>query len=59
MKKELKLLKPVETYIRAINARDTDVFQSSFAPDAVVQDVGREMRHRRDQTMGRSGDLRR
>ena len=41
MKKEIKLPKPV--YIRAINARDTDVFQSSFAPDAVVQDVGREI----------------
>jgi hypothetical protein len=37
MKKELKLPKPVETYIRAINARDTDAFQSSFAPDAVVK----------------------
>jgi hypothetical protein len=44
MKKELKLPKPVETYIRAINARDTDAFQSSFAPDAVVKDVGREIR---------------
>ncbi len=40
MKKEIKLPKPV--YIRAINTRDTDVFQSSFAPDVVVQDVGRE-----------------
>ena len=44
MKKELKLPKPVETYIRAINAGDTDAFQSSFAPDAVVKDVGREIR---------------
>src|SRR4029077_19850249 len=43
MKKELKLPKPVETYIRAINAGDTDAFQSTFAPDAVVQDVGREI----------------
>ena len=42
MKKELKLPKPVETYIRAINAGDTDAFQSSFAPDAVVKDMGRE-----------------
>jgi hypothetical protein len=40
VKKEIKLPKPV--YIRAINTRDTDVFQSSFAPDVVVQDVGRE-----------------
>ena len=44
MKNEMKLPKPVETYIRAINARDTDAFQSSFAPDAVVKDVGREIR---------------
>jgi ketosteroid isomerase-like protein len=43
MKKEMKLPKPVETYIRAINARDADAFQSSFAHDAVVKDVGREI----------------
>jgi len=30
MKKEMKLPKPVETYVRAINARDADAFQSSF-----------------------------
>ena len=44
MKKEIKLPGPVETYIRAINARDADAFQSSFAHDAVVKDVGREIR---------------
>ena len=44
MEKEIKLPKPVETYIRAINARDADAFQSSFAQDAVVKDVGREIR---------------
>jgi hypothetical protein len=44
MKKELKLPKPVETYIPAFNAGDTDAFQSSFAPDAIVKDVGREIR---------------
>ena len=44
MKKETKLPKPVETYIRAINAHDADAFQSCFAPDAVVSDVGREIR---------------
>jgi ketosteroid isomerase-like protein len=44
MKKEMKLPKPVETYLRAINARDADRFQSSFAHDAVVKDVGREIR---------------
>ena len=42
MKKQLKLPKPVETYIRAINPRDADAFQFSCAPDAVVKDVGRE-----------------
>jgi hypothetical protein len=36
--------KPIATYIRAINARDAAAFQSSFAPDAVVRDVGREIR---------------
>ena len=41
---ETKLPKPVETYIRAINAHDADAFQSSFAHDAVVSDVGREIR---------------
>jgi hypothetical protein len=44
MKKEMKLPKPIETYIRAINARDADTFLSSFAPNAVVKDVGREIR---------------
>ena len=44
MNRETAMPKPVETYIRAINARDADAFQSSFAPDAVVKDVGREIR---------------
>jgi len=44
MKKEIKLPRSVETYIRAVNTRDTDAFQSSFAHDAVVKDVGREFR---------------
>jgi len=44
MNKETTLPKPVETYICAINARDADAFQSSFALDAVVKDVGREIR---------------
>lgn len=44
MKKETKLPKPVETYIRAINDHDADAFQSSFAHDAVVSDVEREIR---------------
>ncbi len=40
----MKLPKPVETYIRAINAGDAAALQSSFANDAVVKDVGREIR---------------
>lgn len=44
MKKETKLPKPVQTYVRAINAHDADAFQSSFASDAVASDVGREIR---------------
>jgi hypothetical protein len=41
---QMKLPKPVETYVRTINARDAVAFQSSFAADAVVKDVGREIR---------------
>jgi SnoaL-like domain len=41
---EVKLPKPIETYIQTINAHDPDAFPSSFAPDAVVKDVGREIR---------------
>jgi ketosteroid isomerase-like protein len=44
MNTEMKLPKPVETYIRAINAGEVDTWLSSFAPDAVVKDVGREIR---------------
>src|SRR5207302_2674583 len=38
----MTLPKPVEIYIRAINAGDTAALQSGFADDAVVKDVGRE-----------------
>ena len=44
MKKGIKLPKPVETYIRSINAGDAAALQSSFAENAVVKDVGREFR---------------
>lgn len=44
MNRETTLPKPIGTYIRAINARDAHAFQSSFAPDAVARDVGREIR---------------
>ena len=40
----MKLPKPVETYVHAINAGDAAALQSSFADDAVVKDVGREFR---------------
>jgi ketosteroid isomerase-like protein len=40
----MKLIKPVETYIHSVNAGDAAAFQSSFADDAVVKDVGREFR---------------
>jgi NAD(P)-dependent dehydrogenase (short-subunit alcohol dehydrogenase family) len=44
MKKEMKLPKAIETYVKAINAGDADGLQSSFAHDAVVKDVDREIR---------------
>jgi hypothetical protein len=40
MNNEVKLPKPIETYIQTINAHDPDAFPPSFAPDAVVKDVG-------------------
>ena len=40
----MKLPKVVETYIRAINGGDAAALQSSFTPDAIVKDVGREFR---------------
>jgi SnoaL-like domain len=40
----MKLPKAIEIYIKAVNADDHDTFESSFAPDAVVKDVGREIR---------------
>jgi len=44
MRKELTIPQPIATFIRAINKRDADGFLSSFTPDAVVTDVGREFR---------------
>ena len=40
----MKLPKPIETCVRAINAHNAAALQSSFASDAVVKDVGREFR---------------
>jgi|SRR5688572_3609022 len=44
MKEEIKLPKSVETYLQAINTRDAAAFESAFAPNALVTDVGREIR---------------
>jgi hypothetical protein len=43
MKTEMNLPKPIEAYVRAINAGDTDKLLSSFSQDAVVRDAGREI----------------
>jgi len=40
----LNLPEPVASYVRAVNAGATDVFRASFADDAVVVDVNRELR---------------
>jgi hypothetical protein len=40
----LNLPEPVANYVRAVNAGATDVFRASFAADAVVVDVNRELR---------------
>jgi hypothetical protein len=44
MKTETKLPKPIEIYVHAINAGDPAALQSAFADDAVVKDIGREIR---------------
>ena len=40
----LNLPEPVANYVRAVNAGATDAFRASFADDAVVVDVNRELR---------------
>ena len=44
MKKELKLPQPIENYVRSVNAGAPDDFAASFADDARVKDVEREIR---------------
>ena len=39
----LNLPEPVANYVRAVNAGATDAFRASFADDAVVVDVNREL----------------
>ena len=42
--KELSLSGPIVTYLRAVNTGAPDEFATSFADDAVVVDVNRELR---------------
>jgi len=44
MKSELTLPAPIALYLHATNTHDADAFQSAFATDAVVHDIGREIR---------------
>jgi hypothetical protein len=44
MKKELELPRPIEEYLRTVNTDDVEGFPSSFADDAVVQDLDRRIR---------------
>ena len=44
MKKEFKLSRPIEQYLWAVNNGDFNTFPSSFAEDACVVDVEREIR---------------
>lgn len=44
MKKAMNLPEPIGNYLRAIHAADATAFRSCFAPEAVVQDIGREIR---------------
>lgn len=46
MQKEMNLPEPIGNYLRAIHAADADAFQACFAPEAVVRDIGREIRGR-------------
>src|SRR5882724_3875793 len=44
MNKQVKLPRPVEHYLRAVNAGDFKTFTTNFANDALVKDVEREIR---------------
>jgi uncharacterized protein (TIGR02246 family) len=44
MKKETTLPPVIATFIRAVNDHDAETFLSTFANDAVVSDVGQELR---------------
>jgi len=44
MTMQVKLPEPVLTYVSAINSQDATALQSTFADDALVTDVGREIR---------------
>ena len=40
---KLNLPEPIASYVRAVNAGATDEFRASFADDAIVVDVNREL----------------
>ena len=44
MNTKTHLLRPIDRYMHAINSHDPDAFQTCFDSDAVVTDVGREIR---------------
>lgn len=44
MKTEIELSKPIEAFVHAVNAGDERTFASSFNQDAIVKDIGREIR---------------
>jgi len=44
MKTRLQLPAAIESYVHAINSRDAAGFETNFAQDAVVKDIGREVR---------------
>lgn len=44
MKTALQLPVAIESYVSAINRRDVAAFEASFAQNATVKDIGREIR---------------
>lgn len=44
MNKDIALPRPIARYLQAVNTGDVDGFPSSFAEDAVVEDVQRKIR---------------
>jgi hypothetical protein len=40
----MKIPQPIDTFVRAVNNRDRKAFLSTFADNAVVSDVGKQVR---------------